>query len=101
MEAKSSNVRLQHKRSQHKVLSCSNHVQKKNKKEINQIKINGRRIIGIQNLKEEVRQFFAKRFAQEATPEFDFNMENHPKLSDAQARNLETIPSREEIEKAV
>ena len=74
---------------------------KQKKKEINQIKINGRRIVGIQNLKQEVRSFFEKRFAQEATPEFDFSMENHPKISEAQARNLETVPSTEEIEKAV
>ena len=97
METKSSSVRLQHKRSQHKVLSCIVPFQKKKKKEIDQIKINGRRIFGIQNLKEEVRNYFVQRFAQGETPEFDFNMDNHPKISEAQALNLETIPSREEI----
>ena len=56
---------------------------KKKKKEINQIKINGREIIGIQNLKQEVRSFFVNRFTQEETPVFDFNMANHPKISEA------------------
>ena len=74
---------------------------KKKKKEFLHIKINGREVVGIQSLKEEVRSFFANRFAQESTPEFHFCMDDHPKLSAAQAQILETIPSREEIEKAV
>ena len=49
---------------------------RKKKKQINQIKINGREIAGMHNLKQEVRSYFVKRFTQEATPAFDFNMAN-------------------------
>ena len=67
---------------------------KKKKQEITKIKINDRLIGGTQNIKEKVREFFVKRFAQEAKPEFDFDIDNHIKISEAQARNLEIIPSR-------
>ena len=53
------------------------------------------------NLKSEVRNHFAHRFKQEQTPAFDFNLDNHPKLSAAQAEFIETIPSREEVKQAV
>ena len=74
---------------------------KKKKKEIAHIKINGRRISGVANLKEEIRNHFAQAFAQNHVPDFDFNMDNHPKITEAQASFLETIPSREELKAAV
>ena len=77
------------------------HLTKKKKKVISQIKINGRRILGVANLKEEIRNHFAQRFAQDQVPKFDFNMDNHPKITEAQAVFLETTPSREEFKAAV
>ena len=53
------------------------------------------------NLKEEIRNHFAQAFAQNHVPDFDFNMDNHPKITEAQASFLETIPSREELKAAV
>ena len=74
---------------------------RRKKQEIIKITINGRSIGGTQNLKEKVRDYFAKRYAQGTRPDFDFNMDDHPKISQLQARNLEIIPSREEIKNAV
>ena len=74
---------------------------KKKKKEISQLKINGRTIRGVANLKKETRNYFAQRFAQEHVPNFDFNMENHPKITEAQTIFLESTPSREEVKAAV
>ena len=74
---------------------------KKRKNEIIQIKINGRRVQGVADLKFEIRNHFANRFSQEQLPAFDFDMGNHPKISEDQASFLETIPSREEVKRAV
>ena len=74
---------------------------RRKKQEITKIKINGRLIGGVQNLKEKVRDYFVKRYTQESVPNFDFNMDDHPKISQIQAQNLEVIPSREEIKNAV
>ena len=74
---------------------------KRKHKEFIQMKINGRNIVGKENLKEQVREFFINRFKQGETPEFDFSMNNHPKLSRTQANQIEATPSREEIEIAV
>ena len=74
---------------------------RKKKQQITKIKINGCLIEGSQTLKEKVRDFFVNRFSQKETPNFDFDMDSHRKISEAQARNLEIIPSREEIKNAV
>ena len=74
---------------------------RKKKQEIIKIKINDRVIEGTQSLKEKVREFFVNRYKQEAKPDFDFNMDSHTKISEAQARQLEILPSREEIKNAV
>ena len=74
---------------------------RKKKQEISRIKINGVSIEGTQNIKQQVQEYFVKRFTQEWTPEFDFEMDSHMKISEEQARNLELIPSREEIKNAV
>ena len=58
---------------------------RKKKQEISRIKINGREVGGTQNLKEKVRDYFLNRYAQVTTPKFDFNMDNHPKISQVQA----------------
>ena len=76
-------------------------VLRKKKQQIAKIKINDRLIDGAQNIKEKVREFFVSRFTDDEKPEFDFNMDNHTKLSEAQARQLEILPSREEIKNAV
>ena len=41
------------------------------------------------------------RFSQNQGPAFDFDMVNHPKLSEAQVLFLEAIPSTEEVKNAV
>ncbi|XP_057550609.1 uncharacterized protein LOC130828666 [Amaranthus tricolor] len=69
---------------------------KKQKNEIIQIHINGRNIQGVENLKAEIRSFFAQSFSQEPVPEFDFSLDNHPKITEAQSIFLEKTPSREE-----
>ena len=74
---------------------------RKKKQGISKIKINGNSVEGILNIKQTVREFFVNRFTQEAIPDFDFDMDSHKKISEEQARNLELIPSREEIKKAV
>ena len=74
---------------------------RKKKQEISRLKINLREVGGTQNLKEKVRDYFVNRYAQVTTPEFDFNMDTHPKISQLQAQSLEIIPSREEIKNAV
>ena len=74
---------------------------KRRKNEMVQIKINGRRVQGVANLKSEIRNYFVQRFAQEQQPVFDFDLGNHPKISEDQAVSLETIPSREEVKRAV
>ena len=76
-------------------------IYKKKKNEILQTFINGRRVQGASNLKFEVRNYFAHRFKQEQTPTFDFDLDNHPKLTPEQAALLETTPSREEVKQAV
>ena len=53
------------------------------------------------NLKEETRKYFAQRFAQDQVPSFEFNMDNHPKITQAQASFLETTPSTQEVKAAV
>ena len=55
----------------------------------------------MENLKEETKNYFAQRFAQDHVQKFDLNMENHPKITEAQAIFLETTPSREEVKAAV
>ena len=62
---------------------------KKKRNEILQTYINGRRVQGVSNLKQEVRNYFAQRFKQEQTPIFDFNLDNHQKLTPEQAQHLE------------
>ena len=70
---------------------------RRKKNEIIQTKINGRSVQGVSNLKSKIRNYFAERFAQEQVPAFDFSMDEHPKISEAQSKFLEAIPSREEI----
>ena len=53
----------------------------------------------ISNMK--VRNYFVQRFKQQQTPAFDFNLDNHQKLSAEQVQLLETIPSQEEVQQAV
>ena len=74
---------------------------RKKKQQITKIKINGDLVEGTQVLKEKVREFFVNRFTQVDTPDFDFEMNNHTKVSEVEARRLERIPSREEIKNAV
>ena len=74
---------------------------KKKKKEIIQTSINGTDVMGVTDLKREVRNYFTQRFRQEAIPDFDFNFDNHPKISAAQAEFLERIPSFDEVKQAV
>ena len=72
---------------------------RKKKQEIEKIKIDNRVIEGAQNIKEKVRDFFVGRFKEEEKPDFDFNLDNHSKLTGEQAQHLERLPSREEIKK--
>lgn len=65
------------------------------------LKINGRIIHGVSELKVEVRNYFEKRFSQSPVPDFEFDLGNHAKISEEQSRLLEVIPSREEIKNAV
>ena len=74
---------------------------KRKKKEINQITIEGRRFSGVANLKEGIRNHFIQRFTQEHVPGFDFDLENHRKISAEQVLFLEAIPTRDEIRRAV
>ena len=76
-------------------------IYKKKKNEILHMFINGNRIQGVSYLKKEVRDYFVQHFKQEQTPNFDFNLHNHRKLSPDQARQLEITPSREEVQEAV
>ena len=76
-------------------------IYKRKKNEILQIFINGNRVQGVSNLKQEVRNYFVQKFQQQQTPAFDFNLDNHQKLSPEQAAHLENIPSREEVQQAV
>ncbi|XP_057532857.1 uncharacterized protein LOC130810741 [Amaranthus tricolor] len=76
-------------------------IYKKKKNEILHTFINGRRVQGVSYLKKEVRDYFVQRFKQDQTPVFDFNLDNHRKLSPDQAQHLENIPSREEVQDAV
>ena len=76
-------------------------IYKRKKNEIIQISINGRRVRGVSNLKHEVRNYFVQRFIQQHTPAFEFNLDNHQKLSAEQVQQLENIPSREEVQQAV
>ncbi|XP_057528953.1 uncharacterized protein LOC130807666 [Amaranthus tricolor] len=70
---------------------------KKKKKEITKININGRSIQGVSNLKSEIRNFFAQSFSQAPVPDFDFSLDNHPRVTEAQSLFLERTPSREEV----
>ena len=74
---------------------------RRKKNEIVRLKVKGRAIQGISNLKAEIINFFAQRFSQDPLPAFDFELGNHPKLSAEQARSLEIYPSREEVKNAV
>ena len=74
---------------------------KRKKNEIIQININNRSIHRVSNLKSEIRNYFAQRFAQEQVPTFDFSMDNHSKITKAQSQFLESTPSREEVKLAV
>ena len=74
---------------------------RKKKQQITKIKINGSFFEGTQVLKDKVREYFVNRFTQVDTPDFDFEMNIHSKISQAEARHLESIPSREEIKNAV
>ena len=74
---------------------------KRKKNEISQVIIDGRRVAGVANLKEGIRNHFRHRFAQDQIPGFDFDLKNHPKVSSEQVLLLEATPSREEIKKAV
>ena len=74
---------------------------KRRRNEIVQKNIQGRRVHGVANLKSEIRNHFVQRFAQDQVPDFDFSMDNHPKITESQAHFLETIPSREEVKNAV
>lgn len=74
---------------------------RRKKKEIRHIKINDRIFHGVSSLKTEIRDYFAQRFSQELTSDFDFDMGHHNRLSEEQSRFLETIPSRQEIKNAV
>ena len=56
-------------------------IYRRKKKEIIQLSINGRRVRGVANLKHEVRSYFAERFKQQYTLVFDFNLDDHHKLS--------------------
>ena len=76
-------------------------VYRRKKNEIIQISINGSRVRGVTNLKHEVWNYFLQRFKQQQTPTFEFNLDNHYKLSVDQAQLLERIPSREEVQQAV
>lgn len=74
---------------------------RRNKNEIVHININGRSFHGVSSLKTEIRNFFTQRFSQEQISDFDFDMDNHPKVSEEQSRFLEATPTREEIKNAI
>ena len=74
---------------------------RKKKNEIIRTNINGRSIHGVSNLKSEIRNHFAQRFAQEQVPVFEFNLDNHSKITEARSEFLEATPSREEVKMAV
>ena len=74
---------------------------RRKKNEILKIKINGRCIQGISNLKAGIRHFFSQQFIQEELPSFDFDLEQHTRISDQQSILLESYPSREEVKNAV
>ena len=74
---------------------------RRKKNEILKIKINGRCIQGISNLKAGIRHFFSQQFIQEELPSFDFDLEQHTRISDQQSILLELYPSREEVKNAV
>ena len=76
-------------------------VYKRKKNEILQVFINGSRVRGVSNLKHEVRNYFVQRFKQQQIPAFDFNLDNHQRLSPEQVQLLENIPSTEEVQQAV
>ena len=63
---------------------------RRKKNEIVRLKVKGRAIQGISNLKVEIRNFFAQRFSQDSVPDFDFELENHPKITEEQSIFLET-----------
>ena len=74
---------------------------KKKKNEIIQTNINGKAVLGVSNLKYKVRKCLAQRFKQELVPNFDFSLDNHPKITVTQVEFLEKIPSTEEVKQVV
>ena len=74
---------------------------RRKKNEIIQTNINARSVNGVSNLKSEIRSYFAQRFSQEQVPTFDFTLDNHPKITEAQSGFLEATPSREEVKNVV
>lgn len=74
---------------------------RRRRNEISQIKINGRLVEGVPNLKEGIRDYFLQRFSREPLPNFDFDIEGHTKITAEQNAFLESLPSREEIKSAV
>ena len=72
---------------------------RRKRNEVLHLKINEKNFHGVINLKREIRNHFVKRLSQEQIPAIDFVMDNHPRISNEQARLLESIPSREEVKK--
>ena len=66
---------------------------KKKKKEILTTTINGTAFQGVSELKYEVRKYFEQRFKQEPVPQFDFNLDNHPKNFSSTSRILGNNPN--------
>ena len=74
---------------------------KTKKNEIVQLKIDGRTVHGVSNLKNEIWCYFVERFTQDHILALDFDMGNHPKITDDQVRFLESRPSLNEVKNAV
>lgn len=54
---------------------------RRKRNEVFHLIINGRRVSGVPELKTEVRNYFVQRFSQDPLLDFDFDLDNHPKLS--------------------
>lgn len=74
---------------------------RKKKNEILQLEIDGNTVSGVANLKQEVYKYFANRFSQRKTPDLDFDLGIHSKITADQVRFLEALPSRDEVKLAV
>lgn len=74
---------------------------RRKRNEIVHLEINGKSVNGVEALKQEIHKYFASRFSQRVYPDIDFEMGNHAKVSEVQARALEILPSREEVKQAV